>query len=47
MFLLEFFRLGLSARGAMSALTVSNYLGGILGGFFTFMMAVRQQQQWP
>jgi hypothetical protein len=32
-------RLGLNARGAMSALTVANYLGGISGGVFTFTMA--------
>jgi hypothetical protein len=32
-------RLGLNARGAMSALTVCNYLGGIIGGLITFCFA--------
>jgi hypothetical protein len=34
-------RLGLSARGAMSALTIANYCGGITGGLVTFGMAHR------
>lgn len=32
-------RFGLNARGAMSALTVCNYLGGIVGGLVTFRLA--------
>ena len=32
-------RFGLNARGAMSALTVCNYLGGIIGGLVTFRFA--------